>query len=65
MASFTILNIQTSDKTNQLSKTSYLSIVKQNTPTFNQKGHKRFIYFEKTYLMYIVNDKNSDFLLNP
>ena len=50
--SFTSLLKQSTDKINQLSKNSYLSIMKQKkTPTFNQKGHKRSINIHINCLM--------------
>jgi hypothetical protein len=45
VASFTIIFIQSSYQTNQLSKNSYLSLLKQkNATTLNQKRHKLSIY---------------------
>ena len=45
VASFTIIFIQSSYQTNQLSKNSYLSLLKQKiATTLNQKRHKLSIY---------------------
>ena len=47
-----LLYIQSYDKTNELSKNSYLSILKhRKTPTFNQKGHKRSFENILTFLI--------------